>query len=85
MNLQAGEKTWVYARVDGDAASGGVALVALHTGPQPEAVEVPVEAIGLADGTRLRERLGSGASATVEGGPGPARPSPPGSSVVFTP
>ncbi len=84
VNLHAGDKTWVYARVLADAAAGSSALVAIHTGDQPEALDVAVDGIGLADGVRLTERLGSGATLAVEGGR--LRLSlMPGSSAVFTP
>lgn len=82
LNLHAAEKTWVYARVGREA--GAPAVVAIHTGDSAESVEVPVAAAGLGDGTRLRDRLGSGATAVVEAGRLRLTLAP-GSSAVFTP
>jgi glycosidase len=64
LNLVAGEESWVYARVLG----AEVAVVALNRGGVPAALEAPVQPIGLADGTVLTDRLGSGAELVVEGG-----------------
>ncbi len=79
VNLLAGEKQWIYARV----LDGAAVLVAINTADQAATLEVAAAPAGLADGT-LGERLGSGATAGVQGGR--VRITlPPSSSGVFTP
>jgi glycosidase len=63
LNLAAGEELWAYARVlDGQAA-----VVALNTDASPVTIEAPVDPVGLAHGTVLEDRLGSGVELSVEG------------------
>jgi hypothetical protein len=42
--------------------------VALNADASPVTIEAPVDPIGLADGTALDDRLGSGVELSVEGG-----------------
>jgi len=79
-NLLAADKQWVYVR----AVQGSVALVAINMGDGPANLDVAAAPAGLADGTTLAERLGTGATARVEDGR--VRISlPAGSSGVFVP
>jgi glycosidase len=79
LNLAAAEESWVYARV----LAGQAAIVALNTDAAPATIEAPVDPVGLADGTTLADRLGSGVELSVEDGT--LRVTlPPMSSAVFT-
>jgi len=65
VNLHVADKAWVYARVlDG----GRAAVVGLNTGDRPLALDLPAAPLGLAEGTRLRARVGLQGEAAVEGG-----------------
>jgi neopullulanase len=63
-NLLAGESTYAYARLH----QGQTVLVALNTGTAAATVDVPVAALGLAEGTVLADRLGAAPPAAVERG-----------------
>jgi glycosidase len=64
-NLHVDDRTWVYARVlDGTSP----AVVAFNTGDAPASLDVAAGPAFLPDGARLRDRLGSGLAATVDGG-----------------
>jgi glycosidase len=64
VNLLVADRTWAYARVlDGQAA-----VVVLNTDGAAATIEAPAAPAGLEDGLPLRDRLGSGATAAVEGG-----------------
>jgi glycosidase len=80
VNLHVADKSWVYARV----LEGQVALVGLNTGGAAETLDLSAESLGLADGTPLRDRVGSLGDTAVRAGR--LRLSlPAGSSGVFTP
>jgi glycosidase len=64
VNLHVADKTWAYARV----LDGQVALVAINTGDAAVTLDLPARPVGLADGARLRDRVGASAEAVVEGG-----------------
>ena len=80
VNLHVADKVWLYARV----LDGGAALVGLSTGDAAVALDLPAAPLGLADGTRLHDRLGSLGDATVDGGRLHLT-LPPASSGVFLP
>jgi glycosidase len=63
MNLHVADTAWVYARV----LEGRAVVVAFNTDAVPATLDVPAGPAGLADGTPLEDRLGSGATARVEG------------------
>ena len=64
VNLHVVDKAWVYARV----LEGRAVVVAFNTDAAPATLDVPAGPAGLADGVPLEDRLGSGATARVEGG-----------------
>jgi glycosidase len=80
VNLHVADKTWAYARV----LDGQVAIVGLNTGDKAETLDVPAAPLGLADGTPLRDRVGSLGEVAVQEGR-LRLVLPPGSSGVFTP
>ncbi len=80
VNLHVADKSWVYARV----LEGQVALVGLNTGGNAETLDLTAEPLGLAEGTRLRDRVGSLGETAVRAGRLQLT-LPPGSSGVFTP
>ena len=80
VNLHVGDHTWAYARV----LDGHAAIVAISTDPAPAALDLPAAPMGLAEGTRLRDRAGSLGEVRVEGGRLHLT-LPPGSSGVFMP
>jgi glycosidase len=63
MNLHVADTAWVYARV----LEGRAVVVAFNTDAVPATLDVPAGPAGLAHGTPLEDRLGSGATARVEG------------------
>lgn len=63
LNLQAGEKQWVYVR----KGSRVTAIVAFNTANAPAEVEIDARSLEFMDGDTLTDRL-SGATATVEQG-----------------
>jgi glycosidase len=64
VNLHVADKSWVYGRVlDGQAA-----VVGLNTGDAPLVLDLPSALLGLADGARLRDRVGPLGETAVEGG-----------------
>jgi glycosidase len=80
VNLHVADKTWVYARVlDGQAA-----VVGINTGEKAQALDLDAAPLGLGEGRRLRDRIGSLGEAAVEGGR-LRLVLPPGSSGVFVP
>jgi len=80
VNLHVADKTWAYARVlDGQAA-----VVGINTGEKEQTLDLDALPVGLAEGTRLRDRIGSLGEAVVEGGR-LRLVLPPGSSGVFVP
>ncbi len=83
LNLEVADKAWVYARAGEAKAPGGLAVVAINTAEAPAALDVAVDALGLADGARLTDRIGS-TEAVVQGGR-LRLTLPPASSAVFTP
>jgi len=64
VNLHVADKSWVYARV----LEGRAVVVAFNTDAVPATLDVAADPAGLADGVPLEDRLGSGATASVEGG-----------------
>lgn len=64
VNLHVADKAYVYARLH----EGRPAVVAINTDAAGVALDVPAGPAGLADGGPLADRLGSGATARVEGG-----------------
>jgi glycosidase len=64
VNLHVADRSWVYARV----LDAETAVVAIHTGAAAETVDLPAAPTGLADGVRLRDRVGGLGEAVVEGG-----------------
>jgi glycosidase len=63
-SLAVDDHTYAYARVH----EGQVVVMALNNGAAPATVEVPVAALGLADGVALTDRLGAAERPVVEGG-----------------
>jgi glycosidase len=63
VNLHIADRAWAYARTH----EGQVAVIALNTDAAPVTIDTPTAPIGLADGTRLEDRL-EGLPVTVEGG-----------------
>jgi glycosidase len=63
MNLHVADTAWVYARV----LERRAVVVAFNTDAVPATLDVPAGPAGLAHGTPLEDRLGSGATARVEG------------------
>jgi glycosidase len=80
VNLHVGDHAWAYARV----LDGRSLVVAISTDDAPSTLDLPAGPAGLAEGTRIRERLGSALEATVERGRLKIT-LPPASSVVFAP
>ncbi|HXK12620.1 MAG TPA: alpha-amylase family glycosyl hydrolase [Vicinamibacteria bacterium] len=80
VNLHVADKAWVYARV----LERGVAVVGLSTDAAAAALDLPAAGLGLAEGTRLRDRVGSLGEVTVEQGR-LRLVLPPGSSGVLVP
>jgi glycosidase len=64
VNLHVADKEWVWARV----LDGQTAVVGLSTGDEPVALDLPAAPLGLADGARLRDRVGPLGEAAVERG-----------------
>jgi hypothetical protein len=80
VNVHVADRSWVYARV----LDGETAVVAINTGAAAETLDLPAAPTGLADGVRLRDRVGGLGEAVVVGGR--LRIAlPPGSSGVFLP
>ena len=80
VNLHVADKTWAYARVlDGQAA-----VVGINTGEKEQTLDLDALPVALAEGSRLRDRIGSLGEAVVEGGR-LRLVLPPGSSGVFVP
>ena len=80
VNLHVADKTWAYARVlDGQAA-----VVGINIGEKEQTLDLDALPVGLAEGSRLRDRIGSLGEAVVEGGR-LRLVLPPGSSGVFVP
>jgi len=80
VNLHVADKAWVYARV----LERGVAVVGLSTDAAAAALDLPAAGLGLAEGTRLRDHVGSLGEVTVEQGR-LRLVLPPGSSGVLVP
>jgi glycosidase len=80
VNLHVADKAWVYARV----LDGQVAVVGINTGEKAQALDLDAAPLGLGEGSRLRDRIGSLGEAAVEGGR-LRLALPPGSSGVFVP
>jgi glycosidase len=80
VNLHVADKAWVYARV----LDGQVAVVGINTGEKAQALDLDAAPLGLGEGSRLRDRIGSLGEAVVEGGR-LRLALPPGSSGVFVP
>jgi neopullulanase len=80
VNLHVADHTWAYARV----LDGRAVVVAINTEAAPVTLDLPTAPIGLADGTRLRDRVGALGEVTIEGGRLRLTLSP-GSSGVFMP
>jgi neopullulanase len=64
LNLAVSDQAWAYARV----LDGAQVVVALNNGGSTITLEVPVRALGLADGATLEDRLGGLPAATVAAG-----------------
>jgi len=80
VNLHLADRSWAYARV----LDGRAAVVAINTDAAPATLDLPAVPAGLADGARLRDRVGSLGEAAVEGGR-LRLTLPPRSSGVFAP
>ncbi len=80
VNLHVADKTWAYARVHDREA----VVVGINTGDTAASLDLPAGPAGLADGSRLRDRVSSLGEAVVEGGR-LRLVLPPGSSGVFVP
>ena len=80
VNLHVADRSWAYARV----LDGRAVVVAINTDGAPATLDLPAAPAGLADGARLRDRVGSLGEAAVEGGR-LRLTLPPGSSGVFVP
>jgi glycosidase len=80
VNLHVADKTWAYARVQDRQA----VVVGINTGDKTETLDLPATPVGLSDGSRLRDRVGSLGDAVVEGGR-LRLVLPPASSGVFVP
>jgi len=80
VNLHVADRSWAYARV----LEGRAVVVAINTDGAEATLDLPAAPLGLADGTRLRDRVGSLGEGTIEGGR-LRLTLPPGSSGVFVP
>jgi hypothetical protein len=80
VNLHVADRSWAYARV----LDGRAVVVAINTDAAPVTLDLPAAPTGLAEGTRLRDRVGALGEAAVEGGR-LRLTLPPGSSGVFVP
>ena len=80
VNLHVADRSWAYARV----LDGRAVVVAINTDGAPAILDLPAAPAGLADGARLRDRVGSLGEVAVEGGR-LRLTLPPGSSGVFVP
>jgi len=80
VNLHLADRTWAYARV----LDGRAAVVAINTDTAPAILDLPAAPAGLAEGARLRDRVGTVGEAVVQGGR-LRLTLPPSSSGVFTP
>ena len=80
VNLHVADRSWAYARV----LDGRAVVVAINTDAAPVTLDLPASPAGLAEGTRLRDRVGALGEAAVEGGR-LRLTLPPGSSGVFVP
>ena len=80
VNLHVADRSWAYARV----LDGRAVVVAINTDAAPVTLDLPAAPAGLAEGARLRDRVGSLREAAVEGGR-LRLTLPPGSSGVFVP
>ncbi len=64
VNLHVADRSWAYARV----LDGRAVVVAINTDAAPVTLDLPAAPAGLAEGARLRDRVGALGEAAVEGG-----------------
>jgi neopullulanase len=64
VNLHVDDASWAYART----LDGSAAVVAINTGAEPAILDLPAAPAGLAEGERLRDRVGPIGEAVVVGG-----------------